>query len=66
MISDIATAITEIARVIPDPLPPHARLAGRIAVLESLTPTRHRKRALARLRAELDVLVKTEATKETP
>ena len=59
-IDTIAATITEIARTIPDPLPPHARIAGRIAALESLPQTRHRRRVLARLRAELAALVGVE------
>ena len=59
-IDTIATAVAEIARTIPDPLPPHARIAGRIAALESLPQTRHRRRVLARVRAELAALVEVE------
>lgn len=55
-IETVVDTTTLLANKIPDALPAEARLAGRIASLKTLPSTRHRRRVLARLQAELAAL----------
>ena len=55
-IETVVDTTTLLANKIPDALPAEARLAGRIAALKTLPSTRHRRRVLAKLTAQLKAL----------
>lgn len=59
VVQSVIDTASLIANKIPDALPAEARIAGRIAALNSLPSTRHRRRVLAKLQAQLKVLEST-------
>lgn len=55
-IETVIDTVDTLSDKIPDALPAEARIAGRIAALNSLPSTRHRRRVLAKLTAQLKAL----------
>lgn len=59
VVQSVIDTATLIVNKIPDALPAEARIAGRIAILQTLKATPHRRRLLAKLTAQLKALETT-------